>query len=74
MDVADAIYTITAEFPRNEIFGLAAQIRRAAVSIPSNVAEGRAVGDGLKARQARIRATGATALFLMLHAGGFLPF
>jgi four helix bundle protein len=46
MDLADAIYTVTAAFPRNEVFGLASQLRRAAVSIPSNVAEGRAIGGG----------------------------
>src|SRR5688572_21326793 len=46
MDLVDSLYTITAEFPRSEMFGLAAQIRRAAVSIPSNIAEGRAIGGG----------------------------
>jgi four helix bundle protein len=46
MDLADSVYTATARFPREEVFGLAAQLRRAAVSIPSNIAEGRAVGGG----------------------------
>jgi four helix bundle protein len=46
MDLADAVYTVTAEFPRQEIFGLTSQLRRAAVSIVSNVAEGRAIGGG----------------------------
>lgn len=34
------IYKITAAFPKTEIYGLAQQMRRAAVSIPSNIAEG----------------------------------
>ncbi len=34
------IYKITRTFPREEIYGLTSQMRRAAVSIPSNVAEG----------------------------------
>jgi four helix bundle protein len=42
VDLAQQIYRITERFPSNEQFGLTSQIRRAAVSIPSNVAEGAA--------------------------------
>ena len=35
-----AVYKLTAGFPRQEIYGLTAQMRRAAVSIPANIAEG----------------------------------
>ena len=42
MDLAEAIYTITRAFPKEEVYGLTSQIRRAAVSIPSNIAEGAA--------------------------------
>jgi len=38
--LALAVYPITARFPREETYGLTAQIRRAACSIPSNIAEG----------------------------------
>jgi len=40
MDLAEACYQATAGFPREEVYGLTAQIRRAAVSIPANIAEG----------------------------------
>ena len=34
------VYAVTAQFPRHEIYGLTSQLRRASVSIPSNIAEG----------------------------------
>ncbi len=41
MDLVVVCYQITKEFPKNEIYGLSSQLQRAAVSIPSNIAEGR---------------------------------
>ena len=40
MDLVEEVYTASRSFPREEIYGLTSQLRRAAVSIPSNVAGG----------------------------------
>jgi four helix bundle protein len=42
VDLAVKIYQVTAEFPVSEKFGMTSQMRRAGVSIPSNIAEGTA--------------------------------
>jgi four helix bundle protein len=47
MEFAKSIYGITAKFPKEEMYGLGQQLRRAAVSIPSNIAE----GSGRRSRQ-----------------------
>ena len=40
MALAEVCYRATAEFPKDEIYGMTAQIRRAATSVPANIAEG----------------------------------
>ena len=51
MGLVVAVYKLSQSFPKTETYGLASQIRRAAVSIPSNIAE----GHGLKQTQAYAR-------------------
>ena len=40
MDIAELVYSLTRSFPREEAFAMTSQMRRAAISIPSNIAEG----------------------------------
>jgi len=40
MELADVVFHLTKELPREELYGLTGQMRRAAISIPSNIAEG----------------------------------
>lgn len=51
MDIVDQCYVLTRKFPKSELFGLCSQIQRAAVSVPTNIAEGHGreqIGDYLR--------------------------
>src|SRR5262245_23468434 len=54
MTFAVDIYDISSRFPRDERYGLTSQLRRAAVSVPSNIAEGHQLGTKSYRRSVRI--------------------
>jgi four helix bundle protein len=61
VDLVIEIYTLTEDFPKSELYGLVSQMHRAAVSIPSNIAEGRARGYKKEYRQFLLNAFGSGA-------------
>ena len=61
MTLTKETYALTAAFPKDETYGLSAQMRRAAVSVPSNIAEGQARGHRAEYRQFLYMALGSLA-------------
>ena len=51
IELVTEIYELTKKFPKEEIYGLTSQIRRAAISIPSNIAEGKMRGGNIEFRR-----------------------
>src|SRR4051794_40338772 len=69
------VYRLSKSFPREEMFGLTSQIRRAAVSLPANIAEGCGRGGNKLIRFCRISVGSATELqyhLLLAHDLGYL--
>jgi four helix bundle protein len=60
MELTEAIYGLTKTFPKDEIYGLTSQLRRASVSIASNIAEGRGRGTDRDFKQFLNIAQGST--------------
>ena len=61
MALAKAVYGLTASLPKEEQYGLSAQMRRATISVPSNIAEGQARGHRAEYRQFLYIALGSLA-------------
>ncbi len=61
LELVQAIYRLTADFPDDERFGLSSQMRRAAISIPSNLAEGNERGSRADKRRLVVIARGSVA-------------
>ncbi len=70
-----AMYTLTSKFPKEEIYGLSSQMKRASVSIPSNIAEGSKRGTKKDFRHFLIIAYGSGAeLETQIEIAKILPF
>jgi len=59
MELVAEIYLLTEKFPKEELYGLVSQMRRSAISIPSNIAEGRLRGYRKEYRQFLLNAYGS---------------
>lgn len=75
MGLVVAVYNLTNKFPKEEIYGLTSQMKRASVSIPSNIAEGKKRGTRKDYRQFILVAYGSGAeLETQIEIAKILPF
>jgi four helix bundle protein len=72
-----AVYKVTAQFPRQETYGLTSQIQRAAVSIPANISEGCGKDSDAELKRFLLIAMGSASeleyLLLLAHDLAYLP-
>jgi four helix bundle protein len=61
IDLVKLVYDLTTKFPSHELYGLSSQVRRAAVSVPSNIAEGQSRRHNAEFNQFLSIALGSTA-------------
>jgi|SRR3989344_2327847 len=61
MDLIEEVYKLTMKFPKDEVYGLTMQIKRSAISIPSNIAEGSKRGSRKDYRHFLLNAYGSAA-------------
>lgn len=77
MDLTEAVYLASSKFPAQERFGLTTQLRRAAVTIPGDIAEGQGRGPGNDFVRMLLIARGSTqeveTLVILAQRLGFLP-
>jgi four helix bundle protein len=74
MDLVVRVYQLTEQFPRSETYGLTSQVRRASVSIPSNIAEGKAIGGSSYPHHLRIAHGSEAELQTQIELAGRLKF
>ena len=65
MELTENIYSLSARFPKKEQYGLISQIRRSAISIPSNIAEGAARNSKKEFIQFLYIAMGSLSIYLL---------